>query len=124
MKIRGETKFNRKLSKIFIFPGILPICSSDTFLKTYFKKVVFECNYSPSATLEITSSDDIGQKQSAAVEFLILVEELLINMYNRRLQTRPSPSLSHIIFIPKKVALSNTNYFLKQRKCNLRQKKS
>ena len=84
---------------------------------------MFECDHSPSAILEMTSSDDIDQKQSAAIEFFILVEEQSINMYNRRLQTRPSPSPSHI-FIPKKVALPYKNYYLKQRKCNLGQKKS
>ena len=61
----------------------------------------------------MTSSDGIGQKQSAVNEVFILVEKQSINMYNRRLQTSPSPSSSHI-FIPKKVALPNKNYYLKQ----------
>ena len=122
-KIRRETKFNKKLTKIFIFPRILPVYSSDTLLKTYFKKIVFQCNHSPSVILEMTSSDGIGQKQSAVIEFFILVEEQSINMYNKRLKTSPSQSPSHV-FIPKKVALPNKNYYLKQRKCNSRRKKS
>ena len=63
MKIRSETKFNKNLTKIFIFPDTLPVCSSDTLLKTYFKKIVFECNHSPSAILKMTPSDGIEAKR-------------------------------------------------------------
>ena len=63
MKIRGETKFNKNLTKIFIFPDTLPVCSSDTLLKTYFKKIVFQCNHSSSAILEMTPSNGIEAKR-------------------------------------------------------------
>ena len=81
MKIRRETKFHRKLSKIYIFPDFLPVCTvvQILFEKHIFQKLRLNVTNSRQQILELTSLVDRDQKQLAIIEFLILVEEQSIN---------------------------------------------